>query len=91
MASGAALGKANETSGLTEPARYSIYRMDAHAEKPTGDPVWLNHGAESWLLKLGDPSCRVPTELQTCPSEAGPNLEGSSAMVVMRPRGSPAS
>jgi hypothetical protein len=53
MASGGALGKANETSGLTEPARYSIYRVDAHAEKPTGDPVWLKHGAESWLPKRG--------------------------------------
>jgi hypothetical protein len=53
MARGCALGKANETSHLTEPARYSIYRVDAHAEKPTGDPVSLKHGAESWLPKLG--------------------------------------
>ena len=57
MARACALGKANETSGLTEPSRYSIYRADAHAAKPTGDHVWLNRGAASWsrLPKLDGP------------------------------------
>jgi hypothetical protein len=50
MASSSALRKANETSGLTEPSRYSIYPVDTHAEKPTGDHVWLKRGAESWWL-----------------------------------------
>jgi hypothetical protein len=53
MARGCALGKANETSGLTEPSRYSIYWADAHAEKPTDDQLWLKHGAESWRLIAG--------------------------------------
>ena len=59
MARGCALGKANETSGLTDRSRYGIYRVDAHAEKPTGDLVWLNHDAaalvvdcRSWVVRL---------------------------------------
>jgi hypothetical protein len=59
MASGSALGKANETSGLTEPSRYSIYRVDAHAEKPTGDQVRLKHGAESWWF-IAEAGCGLP-------------------------------
>ena len=58
MASDSALGKADET-GLTEPSRYSIYRVDAHAEKPTGDRVWLKHGAESWWL-IAEARCGPP-------------------------------
>ena len=31
-----ALGKANDASGLTEESRYTIHRVDAHAEKSAG-------------------------------------------------------
>jgi len=59
MARGCALGKANEASGLTGESRYSIYRVDAHAKKPTGDQVWLKHGAESWWL-IAEAGCGPP-------------------------------
>jgi hypothetical protein len=37
MARGCALGKVNDASGLTEESRYTISRVDAHAEKsPAG-------------------------------------------------------
>src|SRR5260370_22756603 len=36
LARGCALGKANDASGLTEESRYTIHRVDAHAEKSAG-------------------------------------------------------
>jgi hypothetical protein len=36
MARGGALGKANDAAGLTEESRYTISRVNAHAEKSVG-------------------------------------------------------
>src|SRR5258708_10327010 len=38
-----ALGKANDASGLTEESRYTIHRVDAHAEKSAGRGARLSH------------------------------------------------
>src|SRR5260370_12033933 len=70
MARGCALGKANEASGLTGESRYSIYRVDAHAKKPTGDQVWLKHGAEPWGL-IAEVGCG-PLDVTAGALAAGP-------------------
>src|SRR5260370_405866 len=43
MARGCALGKANEASGLTGESRYTICRVNAHAENPPGPGAPLSH------------------------------------------------
>src|SRR5260370_10402946 len=65
-----ALGKANDASGLTEESRYTIHRVDAHAEKSAGRGARLSQLAAG-MATVHRTRTTYPVPRRTMSQDAG--------------------